>query len=208
MFISFVVCVEEEKFIISPYKYPLMPSVIIIHGTGSNPNANWFPWLKKELENMGCRVFVPQFPTPENQSLDNWTDVFKDYENHLNKDTIIIGHSLGPSFLLSVLEKRNHPVRAAFFVAGFTGLLNNPDFDTLNETFVTREFDWKKIRNSSEKFYVINSDNDPYVPLEKGEQLAENLSSELIVMENAGHINKDAGFTAFPFLLDMIKMEL
>ena len=185
-----------------------MTNIIIIHDTGGNPNGNWFPWLKSELEKLDCRVFVPKFPTPENQSLENWLKVFKEYEQYLDENSIVVGHSLGPAFLLSVLENLNRPIKAAFFVVGFTGLLNNPDFDELNESFVTKSFDWAKIKNNCKRFYVINSDNDPYVPLEKGKSLAENLGTELIVLKNAGHINEEAGYTEFSFLLDKIKNEL
>src|SRR3989338_8629887 len=108
-----------------------MTNIIIIHGTGGNPNGIWFPWLKSELEKSDCRVFVPKFPTPENQSLENWLKVFKEYEQYLDENSIVVGHSLGSAFLLSVLEDFNRPIKATFFVAGFTGLLNNPDFDEL-----------------------------------------------------------------------------
>lgn len=183
-----------------------MTNVIIIHGTGGNPQGNWFPWLKKELEKLGCRVFVPEFPTPKNQSLANWLKAFKDYEQYLDKNSLVVGHSLGPAFLLSVLE--NHPTKAAFFISGFTGLLNNPEFDEPNKTFTTRSFDWVKIKNNCHKFYVINSDNDIYVPIKKGKELAKNLSTELITLKNAGHINAEAGYTKFNFLLEKIKKEL
>jgi len=185
-----------------------MVNVIIVHGTGGNPEKNWFPWLKAELEKLGCKVFVPTFPTPKDQSLENWLKTFRNYEKHLDKDSIVVGHSIGPAFLLSVLENLSSPIKAAFFVAGFTDLLNNPKFDELNKTFVTKSFDWKKIRDNCRKFYVINSSDDPYVPLEKGKKLAENLDTELIVLENAGHINQEFGFIKFDFLLQKIKNEL
>lgn len=110
--------------------------------------------------------------------------------------------------MLSILENLKHPIKAAFFVAGFTGLLNNLEFDELNKTFTTKSFNWVKIRNNCKRFYVINSNNDPYVPLEKGKFLAKNLDTELIVLKNAGHINTEAGYTKFDFLLEKIKHEL
>lgn len=185
-----------------------MTTVIIVHGTEGNPDGNWFPWLTSELETLGCTVFVPTFPTPENQSLDNWLTVFREYEQYLDKESIVIGHSLGPAFLLSVLENIKTPIKAAFFVAGFTGLLDIPEIDQLNKTFVTKNFDWEKIRTNCKKFYVINSDNDPYVPLLKGKELADNLSTELLIIKNAGHINKKSGYVTFDFLLGRIRNQL
>lgn len=119
-----------------------MVNVIIVHGTGGNPKGNWFPWLKTKLEKEGCKVYVPKFPTPENQSLDSWLKEFKEYEKYLDEDSILIGHSLGPAFILSILESIKIQINSAFFIAGFTGLLNNEEFDTLNETFVVKKFDW------------------------------------------------------------------
>lgn len=104
-----------------------MANVFIIHGTGASPEINWFPWLKKELEKLGCKVFVPIFPTPENQSLESWLMVFDKYKRYLDEDSIVVGHSLGPAFLLSVLENLDKQIRASFFVAGFIGFLNNPN---------------------------------------------------------------------------------
>ena len=120
-----------------------MTKVFIIHGTGGNPERNWFPWLRKELEKEGCTVFVPKLPTPEGQSLDNWMFEFQDgsYYSLIDEDSIFVGHSLGPAFILSVLEslKLPKPVKACFFVSGFLGLINNKQFDDLNKTFTTKK---------------------------------------------------------------------
>jgi len=183
-------------------------NVFIIHGAYGYPGENWFPWLKSGLEKLGCQVFVPKFPTPEGQSLENWLKVFDDYRRYLDKDTIVVGHSLGPAFLLNVIEKLDTPIRAAFFVAGFVGLLGNSVFDEINKSFVDRAFDWKKIKQNCQKFYIFHSDNDPYVPLGKAEELARNLGTEVILVKNAGHFNEKAGYIKFDLLLEKIKSEL
>jgi len=184
-----------------------MKTAIIIHGTGGSPAGNWFPWLKTELVKLGYEVYVPKFPTPENQSLDNWMKVFDEYWDKLDGDSILIGHSLGPAFILSVLEKLDKPIKAAYLVAGFVGFLDNAEFDELNKTFVDKDFDWDKIKENCGKFVVINSDDDPYVSLEKGRELSGKLGTELVVMNKAGHINSDSGYIEFEFLWGKIKEE-
>ena len=176
----------------------------IIHGTKGSPKSNWFGWLKGKLESKGHTVFVPQFPTPENQSLESWLKVFKEYEKEIDNETILIGHSLGPAFILSILENINIKIKGAVLVAGFLGLLNNEHFDNLNKSFTTKQFDWNKIRNSCEQFYVINSKDDPYVPFERGVELATNLKTQIIPMENAGHINEEFGFTKFEEIFEYL----
>jgi len=185
-----------------------MTKVFIIHGSYGNPGENWFPWLKKELEGEGHNVFIPKFPTPADQSLDSWMNVLEPYFKEIDEDTIFVGHSLAPAFILSILEKINVKIKACFFVSGFLGLLGNEDFDKINKTFVTKDFDWNKIKENCAKFFMFHSDKDPYVPLEKAEELKEKLGAELIIIKNAGHFNTEAGYTQFEQLLEKIKQQL
>ncbi len=183
-----------------------MTNLFIIHGVGGHPEENWYPWLKSELEKLDYRVFIPKFPTPDNQSLENWTKVFEDYGQYLDEHSIVVGHSLGVTFLLSVLEDKQ--IKAAFFIAGFTTLLDNPQFDKINKTFIERDFNWDKIKQNCNKFHIFHSDNDPYIRLEKAEDLAKNLDTEVILVEDAGHFNAAAGYTQFNLLLEKINAKL
>ncbi len=186
----------------------IMANVIIIHGAYGNHEENWFPWMKKELENLDCCVFVPKFPTPENQTLENWIKVFEKYEKYLDKNTVVIGHSLGCAFLLNVLERANQPIKSAYLVAGFVSAIGIPELDNITRSFWDRKFDWKKIKSNCRNFTVYHSDNDPYVPLEKGNELAEMLDSSLRIITNAGHFNKNSGYIKFDLLLEDVKSTL
>ena len=87
----------------------------IIHGVYANPEANWFPWLKTELEKRGFEVIVPKFPTPLDQSLESWLRVFSHYEDKINEETVLIGHSLGTAFILNYLEKTSKKIKVDLF---------------------------------------------------------------------------------------------
>lgn len=185
-----------------------MNNIFIIHGAYGNPEENWFPWLKSELEKLNCNVFVPKFPTPENQSLENWKEVFEEYKQYIDENTIVVWHSLAPAFLLDLLENIDRPIKSAFFVSGFIGLLWNPDFDEINKSFVYRNFDWETINQNCNKFYIYHSDNDPYVPLQKAWELAHKLNTKVIEIKNAWHFNSAAGYDKFELLLDEIKKHI
>ena len=62
--------------------------VIILHGTMGSPEGNWFPWLKSQLEN-DYNVYVPRFPTPDNQSKETWCAALRDQAPIFGKDTIL-----------------------------------------------------------------------------------------------------------------------
>src|SRR3989338_10766817 len=176
---------------------------IIIHGVYANPEANWFPWLKKELEARSYEAIVPKFPTPLDQSLESWLRIFSGCENKINEETVLIGHSLGVAFILNYLEKANKKVKAAILAAGFHKPLGI-QYDEINKTFVDRQFDWEKIKSCCGKFIVFASDNDEYIPLEMGQELAQKLNAEFNVVHEGGHLNKKAGYDSFPLLLETI----
>ena len=180
-----------------------MKTAFIFHGTAGYPEENWFPWLKKELEHRGFIVHVPQFPTPQNQTLEAWYEAFKDYEKLLTEDSIIVGHSLGGTFLLRVLE--NVPIRisVACLVAAAVGIRPLKNWET-DKPFIERPFEWKTIRERARHFLVFQSDDDPYVSLGNGEEAAQQLGVPLHFIPNAGHFNTTAGYTEFPRLLDIL----
>ncbi|PIT87381.1 MAG: hypothetical protein COU31_03215 [Candidatus Magasanikbacteria bacterium CG10_big_fil_rev_8_21_14_0_10_40_10] len=178
-----------------------MSNIFIIHGVGGHPQENWNNWLTQKLQALGHNVIVPQFPTPENQTLDNWLAVLDKYKKYLTPDMVFIGHSLGVAFTLSVLEK--YPAKAAFLVAGFDCPPKN-QFDESMKTFTEKKFDWNKIKSNCQNFMVFHSDNDPYVKLETGQKLADDLGVKLTLVKNAGHFNSAAGYDKFELLLEKI----
>lgn len=182
-----------------------MSNIFIFHGTEGYPEENWFPWLKNKLESLEHKVIAPQFPTPPvvPAKIDEWFSVLDNYRQYLSQDTIIIGHSLGGLFALRVLERQEKPIRAAALTGTPIGVhpLLNYDRDS---SFSGFSFDWQKIKDSAADFIVFQSDDDPYVSLGNGQELAKNLGVELSFVPNAGHFNKKAGYTEFPQLLEKL----
>lgn len=179
-----------------------MKTAFMVHGAYGNSSENWFPWLKNELKKKNYNVVTPNFPTPKDQSLSNWLHVYKKYEMLLDHHSIAIGHSVGASFLLSLLEERKF--ESTFLVSGFLGLLQSSNFDQINKTFTTKKFDWDKIKKNCKSFFIFHSDNDPYVPLNKATELAECLGCQPIIIKGAGHFNEASGYVSFKPLLNKI----
>lgn len=176
-------------------------------GQAATRRKTGFPGPKQKLEPLGCKVIVPQFPTPENQTLENWFKVFSRYKKDFSTDSILVGHSLGGAFLLRVLERSSFQIKAAFIVAAPIGVLPIKNYDG-DKLFIGKPFDWERIRANCQKFFIFHSDNDPYVSLGNGRKLAENVGTKLIFAPNCGHFNKAAGFDRFDLLFGKIKTVL
>ena len=176
-----------------------LANVLIIHGIGGDPNENWFPWLKKELEAQGHNAVVPAFPNADKPLLKEWLDHFDSLHQTLEADSVLIGHSLGAAFALRLLERLEHPIKAVFLIAPVSGPLDNR-FDHLMGTFSHNAFDFDRIRKNCAQFFVYHADNDPYIPLETAEQLSKNLHATFRLIPSGGHLNAKAGYTSFEAL--------
>ena len=131
-----------------------MKHAFIFHGTGGHPEENWFPWIKSQLISLGFDVHIPQFPTPDNQTLESWLRVFKEYERCIDDKTLMIGHSLGGAFLLRLLERVRTQIDQACIVAAPVGIRPIKNWDG-DQPFIGHPFDWKKIREHAKKFVVF-----------------------------------------------------
>lgn len=180
-----------------------MKQVIIIHGWGGNPNINWFPWLKFELEKSGVEVSALSMPNSENPIQEEWVNYIDQNVSNPDKNIVFVGHSLGCIAILRYLENLSEETKIAgiVLVSGFAEPIGYAEPDSFCETPVN----FKKIKSIiSSKSFVIHSDNDAYISNEIGSNLQKNLGSEFIVIHNGGHLTGDDGFREFPLVLSSI----
>ncbi len=184
-----------------------MTKIFMFHGTGGTPNGNWFPWLKKELEERGHTVIVPTLPSSGHPNLVAWMQSAKQSMNSVDENTILIGHSLGGTLALRILEQLSCTVRACFLVAPVSEIMGN-DFDSLVSTFINHAFRWAEIKNHVKTIKVFHADDDPYIPLSHARSLANNLDASLTIIAGGKHLNGDAGFQTFPLLRDAVLVSI
>ncbi|MBR9763641.1 MAG: alpha/beta fold hydrolase [Rhodobacteraceae bacterium] len=178
--------------------------VIILHGAHGGPDTNWFPDLHQQLEARGLEVLRPRFPTPEGQSLAAWLEVHDRAVAGLPPAAeILVGHSLGAAFALRLAERRDRPLAGLFLVAGFLGALGLPDYDPINASFFETAPDWTHLRDmKGPAAHCWAADNDPYVPLERSQELARQLDSPLTLVPGGGHLGSE--YREFPQVRDAV----
>ncbi len=179
----------------------MIKKLFIIPGWEANPTANWFPWLKKELEKKGYSVEVPEMPDTMKPTLKSWVNHLKKIIGAPDENTYLVGHSLGVITILRYLEGlKSERIGGAIFVAGFPEKISYQELDS----FFQKPLDYKKIKNIANKFIAIHSDNDPFVTIRNGELLRDNLDAEMIIISNAGHLNAEDRYFKLPIVLDKI----
>ncbi len=191
-----------------------MRNIFIIHGSYGYPGENWFPWLKKELEKLGNRVFVPEFPIPkddiEGHSLDKWVKAFEPYKKFVNKDAIVIAHSRGCSFIFQLLPILEIKIDSLFLVGAFVDYDQwRPDVYDEYDSFQAKPYLWKRLRQLAGQIEVFQSTND-VIPISEGQFIADWLKAKIHIIKNAGHFNIATykKFKTFPFLLQRTKLRL
>ena len=181
-------------------------NIIVFHGWGASENDNWFPWVKELFEPKGIQVTIPHFPNTENPKLEQWLQTFENYLKEINDETILIGHSLGGPFILSLLERINKRVKTTILVSPFCRTLKDPYANMLVGTFINKDFNWDKIKENGHEFHVLYSDNDTYVPINESIFVAEKTNATLHLFKGMDHFLFFRGYPKFQQLLfDIIK---
>ena len=75
--------------------------------------------------------------------------------------------------------------------------------DEILRPWLTARADPKRVGMAAGKCTVILSDNDPYIPINRGRRPAfrGNLAAEIIVEHGKGHFNEDDNITELPSAL-------
>ena len=198
---------------------------LLLHGSYGSTEENWLPALREELEALGQKVVVPQFPvdqwdevtkagekTPtKHQNLINWLRTFEVVVGQLEpgERTCVVAHSLGPLFLLHAMDKFPLILDSAILVCPFLTKLNKTwQIDAANATFYKDDFKFEKLRPRLGKTYVIYSDNDPYVKNEYSLEFAKKLNSSVIEVRGGGHLSSKSGYLDFPLVFDLCETRI
>src|SRR5690349_15163034 len=93
----------------------------IIHGYLSYPEEAWLPWMKRELEARGYRTALPAMPKPNAPVIDQWLAFITGLVGAPDRDTILVGHSMGCQAVIRYLEtigRAGQAVGKTLLVAG------------------------------------------------------------------------------------------
>lgn len=176
-----------------------MKNYFIIHGTYGHNKENWFGWLEEKLKSKGFDVYNFNYPTPDGQNFENWSEVLNKVINKINKESVFICHSIGCVFLAKYCLTNKIKIGKCIFVSGCNNYYFIKDFDKVNKYMYTDKIEeFIPLCNKRICFY---SKDDPYIKLSALQDFAKSIQAKEIVYEKAGHFNEKAGYNTFDDIL-------
>jgi leucyl-tRNA synthetase len=152
---------------------------VLIHGFEGSVNANFFPWLKTELEKRGNEVETPELPNSQHPKESEQVD-FVLANCTFDENTVIVAHSLGAVVTMKALAKLGKPISGFVIVAAAV----DPKFDThydsrpFSKDF-SWDFDYAHIKSLTGGKIAILSDTNEKFRATYLRYLAEKLSARL-----------------------------
>lgn len=188
--------------------------VFIIHGWGGSPDGDWFPWLKSELTAQSFDVFVPAMPDSPHPKIDDWIAEIQKQVGEADSNTYFVGHSIGCQAVLRYLELLSEDVKVGgvVLVAAWVHLTDetwDEDYtEEIAQPWLSTPINFDRIKNHTDKFIVIQSDDDPYMPILDAEIFVEKLGAKIIWEHKKGHVSAEDGVTELPSALNAIIIEI
>jgi hypothetical protein len=175
-----------------------MRSIYLIHGWGGSPESEkWFKWLNEECRKRNYNLIIPKMPNPDSPKINEWIGFLKKNVKNIDNETYFIGHSVGCQAVMRYLETLNPSVKikGAVFIAPWMELDKNTIEEEGEESvriakpWMETPINFFKIKEHTDNFLCILSDNDPYVPLTNKKFFEEKLGAKIIIKHNEEHFN-------------------
>ncbi|MEO8637589.1 MAG: alpha/beta fold hydrolase [Candidatus Taylorbacteria bacterium] len=176
---------------------------IIIPGNGdSEPNENWYPYVKNELEKMGIATVNEKFPDAMLARSAYWLPFIK--ELGADENTILIGHSSGAIASMRYAEK-NKILGSVLVGAYHTNLDNEME---KKSGYFDAPWNWEAIKKNQKWIVQFASRDDAFIPIHEARFVHENLNSEYYEYADQGHFSHDKERTEFPELIHAVGAKL
>jgi predicted alpha/beta hydrolase family esterase len=120
-----------------------------------------------------------------------------DKEILIDKNTCIIGHSIGTLLAMRIAEKVRY--EKMILVAGW----DFNDLTTEHRLFWKSPINHQTIRENTNSRYCFTSENDPYFTKFSTQEMAKRLDAKVVVIPDAGHFTSKFGVNKLPELVDL-----
>jgi predicted alpha/beta hydrolase family esterase len=182
----------------------MVKRVFIVHGWGYNPESNWYPKLKLELEKKKFKVIVLEMPDTDEPDIYRWTSYLSEKVGKLDSDTYFIGHSMGCQTIMRFLQNQKVKIGGALFVAAWFYLdhLEGKEVESLAEPWLKDNINLFNVKQVVNKLSVILSDNEPYGFVKENKaKFEKELGAKVVIEKGTGHFASEESIKSVPKIL-------
>jgi predicted alpha/beta hydrolase family esterase len=177
-----------------------VPTVVVPGWQGSG-EGHWQTWLEARLQAAGLETRRPAFADLDNPDPVDWLGALLLAVIDLPDGGFdVVAHSLGAVLWLHHVPLPHdapRPARVAL-VAPPSPRTTIPEI----AAFFPPPLDIDAVRHGADGTVLVAGDNDPYLPEGIGAAYALPLRIATTVIPDGGHLNVDAGYGAWPAMLD------
>jgi uncharacterized protein len=174
-----------------------LSKALILHGWGGSDTPHWQDYLARDLVSDGFAVYFPALPHRDAPMLAQWMSELETIINDF-KPTIIVCHSLACMLFLHYCEKNSD-------ISFDKVLLVAPPAQDTKIAEISSFFPYPTPNINARHKLLVASTNDRYATTVDAINLAMQTGCETHILEDAGHINTDAGYGEWKFALDWVK---
>lgn len=159
--------------------------VFIIPGNGAGDVSRcmWYPWLRDKVDKCGSSGVLKNMPDPVEAKRSIWLKFMSD-ELGIGEKDIIVGHSSGAVAAIRYAE--THRVGGIVLVGAYASDLG----DQLERASGYFDGPWlyDQVRDNCEgRIVQFGSTDDPYLPWDTQQEIADGLQAKLFKFHDKGH---------------------
>ena len=175
--------------------------VLLLHGWEGSDYPHWQSWLAGELAKDYGNVSFLKFSNYDFPNFGAWKQELTTHLKDFRPD-IVICHSLANTLWFHLCNTDTIGKIEKLYLIAPPSI--KCDISELESFF---PLDMPKNAHAKETL-LVTSTNDPYMSIDEAKELQNSLGVEMVVLENAGHINADSGYGEWPWLLEKIKEDI
>jgi predicted alpha/beta hydrolase family esterase len=178
-----------------------LKAIFIPGNGGGSPKDHWFPYLKRELQQLGLEVIDREYPDNVLAREAYWLPFLQD-ELHADEHSILVGYSSGAIAAMRYAE--THRVLGTVLISAY-----HTDLGLDDERFsgyFDRPWNWAAIRKNQSWILQFASLDDSLIAINEPRFVHQQLNTEYHEFTDQGHFNFNK--YEFPELLRAIQSKL
>ncbi|MDF2922673.1 MAG: hypothetical protein K0R57_1587 [Paenibacillaceae bacterium] len=176
-------------------------SFLLLYGVGGSGPDHWQRWLQQELVKQGEKVVFPEFPDKDQPDKEAWLSYLSSVLEEIphDEEVYVVAHSLACimwfHYAASQPERKIH---RAILVAPPSPFL---EYEPVRSFFPIPE-SLVELAAAAERTLFVLSSTDPYCSVSDASSYLD-LGATCIILPKMGHINVEAGYGPWPWILDV-----